>query len=238
MLAPLLLAALFASQAPSDVEPPLIEDLAVAAANPSAPPMITAVFSDDSSGVRLAEAFFRAPGAAVYEKVEFSPGEGGIFIARLPDGLQRTGFEYYVEVHDAAGNPPARLGSADRPLAVRAATETTAERLARQSAEDEVHHGIHPGWTMLALGAGVAAAAASGWFWLDFATVVTPQIAKLDAQLADASLTPGTRAALEEQRRAYGNAQVIDAATGSVLGVVAVAGLATGITLLVLGAVE
>jgi hypothetical protein len=220
-------------EAPSDAESPNIEDLAVAAANPAAPPMITAVFSDDASGVKLAEVFFRKPGDASYEKAEFAAGQSGIFIARLPDGLQRSGFEYYVEVVDAAGNPPSRLGSADRPLVVNGATESTAARLERRAIEERIEPSIHPGWTMLALGVGVAAGAGAGVFAYDW-NVTRGRIDAVDEVLA---ANPSDVAA-QDQRAALQNAQLLDGTIGALLGVVGAAGLAIGVTMVVLSAVE
>ncbi len=239
-----LIVALFVSQAPAtsfvdpapgarDDEPPTIDDFAVASENPAAPPMITAVFSDDVSGVKSAAVFFRRVGDAAYEQADFTTGTSGIFIARLPDGLQRSGFEYFVEVTDAAGNPPARLGSADRPLVVPAAVESAAAREQRRAVDAHIDPAIHPAWTMAALGAGIALGAGAGVFAYDW-NATTGQLAAVDEHLAT---RPGDEAALA-RRAALQNAQVLDATLGTLLGVAAVAGLATGITLAALTAAE
>lgn len=204
-----------------DHEPPLIEDVAVAANSPSTAPLITAVITDDWSGVERAHVYFRRLGGGAFEQATLSPGSGGLFIARLPDGTQTTGFEYYVEVWDAANNGPARLGTPEKPLRVEPASEGTLTRLEREQAEREMGP-VHPAWMMLSLGGGLLAAAGSGIFWLDFATS--------QGRLAEET-DPGVRRELE-------NALLGDAVIGSVLGAIAVAGLATGIGLLVYAALE
>lgn len=218
-----------------DTTPPRIEDLAVAAANPDTAPLLTAVFTDDYSGVAEAVVRFRAPGEAAYRSVSFEAGSGGLFLARLPDGLQRTGFEYYVEVFDAAKNGPAQLGSAEAPLQVAAAKEGTLARLAREERED-VAGAVHPGWVMLAMGTGLATGAASGFFWYDLLAVVQPNLEKVNQELDGGSLTPARAAELEAQRAALEGSSTGNAIVGAILGVVAAAALTTGVALLVVSA--
>lgn len=208
-------------EASDDANPPLIEDVAVAASSPHTAPMVTAVITDDWSGVERAHVFFRRPGASSFEQVALMPGSGGLFIGRLPEGTQTTGFEYYVEVWDAANNGPARMGSPEKPYRVDAASESTLERLDREE-EERAMGPVHPAWMMLSLGGGVLAAAGAGIFWLDFVT--------LQGQLANES-DPTVRREVE-------NALLGDVVIGSVLSAVAVAGLATGVGLLVYAALE
>lgn len=214
-----------------DDTPPLIEDLAVAAGNPTTPPMITAVITDDWSGVERAEIFFRAPGAAEFDKVAFSPGAGGLFIARLPDGVQKTGFEYYVEVWDAAKNGPTRMGSPEAPLPVEAAAEGTLDRLERQERE-ALEGPVHPGWVMLAMGTGVVASAVSGLFWIDLLNVVQPNIDVIHKDLA-ANPSATRRAELEKSLTTYENSRTGDLVFGAVTGVIGVAALGTGVALMI-----
>lgn len=207
--------------ASDDSKAPLIEDVAVAASSPTTAPMITAVITDDWSGVERADVYFRRSASAAYEKTALNPGTGGLFIARLPDGTQTTGFEYYLEVWDAAENGPSRMGAPEAPLVIPAAEEGTVERLEREQTEREMGP-VHPAWMMLSLGGGVLAAAGAGVFWLDYVN--------LQSQIA-AESDPARRVEIEE-------AALGDAVLGSVLGVVAAAGLVTGVSLLVYSALE
>ncbi|HEY4223935.1 MAG TPA: hypothetical protein VGO62_21415, partial [Myxococcota bacterium] len=94
---------------PPDSDAPIIEDLAAAASNPDAAPVVTCMLSD-VSGVGTARVFFRAAGqTGAFDKADLKGGTSGLFIARLPDGLQRSGFDYYVEATDVGGNGPARI---------------------------------------------------------------------------------------------------------------------------------
>lgn len=210
-----------ADGASDDDNAPLIEDVAVAASSPSTAPMVTAVITDDWSGVEKAHVYFRRPGASAYEKTALHPGTGGLFIGRLPDGTQTTGFEYYVEVWDAANNGPTRMGSPEAPLKVQPAAEGTVARLEREQ-EQAALGPVHPAWMMLSLGSGVLAAAASGVFWLDFMNLQAQRAAETD---------PERQTALDE-------ALLGDVVIGSVLGVVAAAGLSTGVGLLIYSALE
>ncbi|MBI1945174.1 MAG: hypothetical protein HYS27_05730 [Deltaproteobacteria bacterium] len=218
------LALLLATQAaPADTDAPLIEDVAAAASNPDAAPVITVMMSDRGSGVGTALVHFRPPGGE-WQKADLKGGTSGLFIARLPDGAQRTGFEYWIEASDIAGNGPTRIASPDRPIVVEKATEPTMVRVERQraaAAAAPVH--IHPAWLMLSLGVGVAAGAGAGAFGLDIGNVQSR---------IDREQPTGARAAELEQAR------TIDVAAAATLGVVAVAGLGTGVVLVVLSSLE
>ena len=100
------LALLLATQAaPVDAEPPTIEDVAAAASNPDASPVITVMMSDHGSGVGSAFVHFRAKGGE-WQRADLKGGTSGMFIARLPDGTQRSGFEYWIEATDIACHGP------------------------------------------------------------------------------------------------------------------------------------
>lgn len=209
------------SEASDDEKAPLIEDVAVAASSPNTAPMVTAVITDDWSGVERAHVYFRPLGEPAFMKAALNPGTGGLFIARLPDGTQKRGFEYYVEVWDAANNGPSRMGSPEEPYRIEPAAEGTVTRLEREQ-EAAAMGPVHPAWMMLSLGGGVLMAAGSGIFWLD--------LVNLQGQLASET-DPERRVELDD-------AILGDIVLGSVLGVVAAAGLATGISLLVYSALE
>lgn len=204
-----------------DTRAPLIEDVAVAAANPATPPMITAVITDDWSGVEEASVYYRPIGDDEFQKVPLHAGRGGLFVARLPDGVQRRGFAYYVEVYDAAKNGPALMGTAEQPFIIPAASEGTPARLERERSRAELGP-VHPAFMMLSLGTGLLAGAGAGVFWLDYA--------KVSGQLKTEPAGP-RRQELEE-------ANVGNVAIGGVLSVIAGAALVTGVGLLVYAALE
>jgi hypothetical protein len=206
---------LFAAQAP-DVDAPIIEDVAAASSNPQAAPIVTVLMSDRGSGVGTAAVLFRPLPAGSWRRAELKGGTGGLFIVRLPDGLQASGFDYYIEATDIAGNGPARVGSAEAPIRVEQATVPTLERLRRRRTL-EPDPTIHPGWVMLSLSVGVLAGAGAAFFGLDLVQ------ASADVAAGDAGRQ---------------DAVVSDAVMSSVLGVVAAAGLVTGGTLTVLSSME
>ena len=219
------LALLLAGQAAlADTDAPVIEDVAAAASNPDAAPVITVMMSDRGSGVGTAQVHFR-PHGGQWQKTDLKGGTSGLFIARLPDGVQRAGFEYWIEASDIAGNGPTRIASPARPIVVEKATEPTLARVERQraAAAAAAPVRIHPAWLMLSLGVGVAAGAGSGAFALDINNV---------QQQIEQEQPTGDRAAQQQQ------ALIIDIAAAATLGVVAVAGLATGVVLVVLSSFE
>lgn len=223
------------TQALDDHEPPVIEDLAVAAINPDAPPMFTAIFTDDYSGVERAEVYFRTPSATTYSVVAFTPGQGGLFLARLPDGVQKEGFAYYVEVWDAARNGPTRLGSPEAPLSVAPAVESTTARMAREERARNAGK-VHPGIVMGVMGAGIVLGAASGLFWYDLANVVEPAIAAREAELASAALSESRRAELEASRDSLLRSRSDDLLAGSLLAAGGGVALISGVVLLAVSA--
>ncbi len=204
-----------------DTTPPLIEDLAVASQSPGVAPMITAIITDDWSGVEDAAVYYRPLAGGAYKKVQLVAGRGGVFVARLPDGTQLDGFAYYVEVFDAAGNGPARMGSPEQPFTVVPAVEGTSARLEREQLRAEIGP-VHPAFMVLSLGGGILAAAGAGVFWLDYANI--------NGQLA--TEPPGAR------RKELEDAALGDVAIAGVLSVVAVAALASGVGLLIYAALE
>ena len=221
----------------TDKEPPVIEDLAVAAQNPAASAVVTALLSDET-GVAKAMFFYRTLPAAPdekYQALELDGDRRGLFMAKLPDGPQRTGFEYYVEVTDMAGNPPTRLGSVGRPFVVDRAVEATRERAARQKALEPQKMG--PGWAALALGVGALTGAGSAGSWTLYG-VQRGRDSQIVTELDDPSTTAATRATLHEEQQSATNTRVLAFAGGTALGVAAVTGLTVGVILLVAAANE
>lgn len=219
--------------APQDADPPIIEDVAAAASSPQAAPVVTVMMSDRGTGIGNAAVVFRALNASEWQRAELKGGTTGLFIARLPDGLQRTGFEYYIEASDIAGNGPARIASAAAPIRVDAATVATTERLKEARAAEAVGPAIHPAFLMLSLGVGVLASAGAGAYALDLASIGA-RIEDVDTELDSGSPSDARRAELITTRASLETAQRGDLVIAAVLGVVAVAGLGTGITLVVL----
>jgi hypothetical protein len=218
------------SNAP-DTEPPIIEDLAAAAANPAAPPVITVMLTDNATGIGNAFVFYRGPGQS-WSKAELKGGTTGLFIARLPDGLQRTGFDYYVEATDVAGNGPSRIGSPEAPIHVARATQATLDRLAQQpqpqTRADPVH--IHPAWMMLSLGVGVLAGGGATAYAMDLSGV-NQSIGVDQTNLADPNLSELGRKKIQDNEASLKQAATQDTVIAVILGVAGVAGIVTGAAL-------
>ena len=230
-------ALLLATVANVDTDPPIIEDLAAASSNPEAAPVITVMLADPGTGVGTARVVFRAIGGA-WQKAELKGGTQGLFIARLPDGLQRSGFEYYVEATDVAGNGPSRIGSADVPIRVERAKEPTIKRLERQKAEHaEPGPTIHPAWLMLSLGVGVLASAGAGAYGLDWSGV-NGEIGTVDADLAKPGLSPAAVTALQGRKANLTSAATQDGIICTVMGVIGGAGLVTGTALVIVSSLN
>ena len=222
---------------PADTDPPIIEDVAAASSNPRAAPAITVMMSDRGTGVGNAFVVYRALPSGEWQKAELKGGTSGLFIARLPDGLQVSGFEYYVEASDIAGNGPARIANAQAPIRVERATQATSDRLREERAANEIGPAIHPAFLMISLGVGVLAGAGTGAYALDLASIGT-RIEDVDTELDAGGLEDRRRAELLAARSELETAQRGDLVITSILGVVAVAALGTGITLVVLSATE
>lgn len=161
---------------------PLIEDLSIAASGPSVAPVVSAVVRDaETSVVRVEVCYRAAKGGEDFSCLPMAKGERDLFLARLPDGLQTSGFSLYLVAHDAGENE-ARFGSEDKPLEVAAASEGTLERLDRE--ERLLAYGVvHPGWVMLSLGTGLLAAGGAGLFWSDYANMRALQQREADPSL-------------------------------------------------------
>jgi hypothetical protein len=206
---------------------PTIANFSVAADNPEAAPVISVSVRDDV-GVTSAVCHWQAAGGIW----NATPMAGTSFrIARLPEGTQATGFNVYVEVADAAGNV-ARAGSADEPIAVAKALRGNVARVQAERAAANNVEGPHPGWIMLGLGVGVLGAGGAGIFGYDLALTGT-RLAAIDDELGG-SVSRSRREDLEASRTALQKVQVQDATGTVVLGVVGLAGLVTGTTLLVM----
>jgi hypothetical protein len=222
---------------PSDTDPPIIEDVAAASSNPRAAPAITVMMSDRGTGIGSAFVIYRQLPSGEWQKAELKGGTTGLFIARLPAGLLVSGFEYYIEASDIAGNGPARIASALAPIRVERATQATTDRLREEREAVNVGPAIHPAFLMLSLGVGVLAGAGAGAYALDLASIGS-RIGDVDTELATGGLSDTRRAELLAARGALETAQRGDLVITSILGIVAVAGLGTGVTLVVLSATE
>lgn len=210
-----------------DSAAPTISNFSVAADNPDAAPVIS-IAVRDNVGVTSAVCHWQAPGSSW----QATPMAGTSFrIARLPEGTQTTGFNVYVEVTDAAGNI-SRAGSADQPIAVARALRGNLARVNAEKAAAEHVEGPHPAWVALALGVGVVGAGGAGIFGYDLALTGT-RLTAIEDELGG-SVSSTRRAALERSQTALQQVQVQDATGLVVLGVVGVAGLVTGTTLLVM----
>jgi hypothetical protein len=219
--------------APVDHDPPVVVDVAVAADNPSAAPVVTAMFRDNV-GVAEARVHWRTAGQD-WSVIVMAGEGGGLRIARLPDGVQRQGFSLWLDARDAAGNV-VRVASASDPIAVPPAVEGNRERLEREQAEVEFPP-VHPGVVAIALGTGLVAGAASGVFWYDW-RLASRRLEEVEGRLASGGLSAGERESLTRTRDALGDAITQDIVFGSIFGVVAVAAVATGVTLSVIGTLE
>ena len=214
----------------SDDAPPFIEDVAVAAVNPEIQAMVTVLISDDK-GIAGATIFYRRVEESTFSSLPLVAGSSTLFVARLPDGLQLGSFEYYIEAKDTGGNV-ARVGSADEPFLVKTAQEGTLERLEREG-KNVSGPKIHPAWVMISLGTGVLASAGSAAFFYDF-TRLQREIDDIDAKIADGEGSPQLTAGKAEREDSASTNLIF----GTILGVVGVAALATGISLLVVNASE
>jgi hypothetical protein len=205
----------------TDTLPPSIVDVAAASDHPLKPPVITVSISDDQ-GPLTGTVFARAdtPSATTFEAFPLNTqpaiNGGAVLLTTLRDGLQTTGFVYFLEVKDA-GNNSARLGSETDPLRVLPAEEATSDRLAREAAIANRTGRIHPSLIMLSFGVGVVSAAGAGAFLLDRGIV--------DGRAKTART--------DDERVALANANTQDLAGAVTLGVVGAIALTTGVILLV-----
>jgi hypothetical protein len=221
----------------TDSEPPLIEDIAAASANPATAPVVTVMMSDRGSGVGDAAVVYRAAGASAWERVPLVGGSqdgSSLFIARLPDGLQRSGFAYYVEASDRAGNGPVRIGSAEEPIVVDKASEPTRARLEREAIAQTAPEPLRvpPAFIMLGYGVGILGTAGAAGYLIDLG-ISQRRLETVEDELTTSDLTDARRRALTRAAAGYENAIIYDTAISAVLGVVGVAGLVTGTALLI-----
>ena len=212
----------------ADTNPPTIAELAIASDNPRSAPVISANVFDDVA-VGSAVCWWRTP-AGEWQQTALS-GTGRFRLVRLPDGVQTQGFDTYLEVTDASGNITT-AGTRGSPLTIPRAVEGNAERIKKQTADERAIVGPHPAWIMLALGVGVAAGGGEGIFAYDLSLTNT-RVARNDEAL-DGALNDERRAALETEQTALHKVQTQDLAAASILGVVAAAGVVTGVVLLVI----
>ena len=216
-----------------DTAGPVVIDLSIAADNPASAPVVTTMLRDDV-GVASAVVHWRTKGQP-WQQAVLVGGTGPLRIARLPDGPQRTGFSMWIEAKDDAGNMT-HVASEHAPLEIKAAVEGNSQRVTRETAAADVVRGPDPGWVMLALATGIAAGAGSGIFFYDMNVIATrsDQVNKL---LGD-DVSAARRQELEGARDELQTGFIQDAVVATTLGVVGVAGLVTGVTLLVFAAAE
>ncbi len=222
---------------------PTVGALEVAADNPDAAPVISLTI-DRAVGAGVATVWWRASGTTAvgadgggptWTKMAMAGGPSGLKLARLPDGVQRAGFSFYVEATDDRGGLTT-FGSRAAPITVEPAVEGNADRLRNDARDENAIVGPHPAFVMIALSAGVLAGAGAGIFAYDL-SIVNGQLADVDAELAD-NPSASRRAALEASRASFADAALQDTTAAVLLGVVAGVALVTGTTLLVVGAVE
>ena len=221
------------TKAPPDSVPPTINDLAIASDNPAVAPIIT-VSIRDAGGIDSATVHFRVKGGA-WKAVPLVGGTTAMRIARLPDGTQKDGFDFFVEVKDTSGNV-STSGSKNEPLAVPPAAEGNIARVEGADRDASAIAGPHPGWVMLAMGTGVLAGAGAAIFGYDLG-IVQARSETVKEQLAG-NVSAARRKELEANQKQLQDAITQDTAVTAILGVIGGAALATGITLLVVGAVE
>jgi hypothetical protein len=221
--------------APADavVAGPTVRSLEVAADNPDAAPVVSLVL-DDAVGGGNAALWWRADGGA-WASLPMAGGPSGLKLARLPDGTQRSGFSFYIEASDDRGGMTA-FGTRAAPISVAAAVEGNADRLRNNARDENAVVGPHPAFVMMALGVGVLAGAGAGVFAYDL-SIVNARLADVEERLAD-NPSDGSRASLEASRSSFQDAALQDTTAAILLGVVAGVAIATGTTLLVVGALE
>jgi hypothetical protein len=209
--------------------PPGLSGLSVAADNPAAAPVVSLTVEPVDAEVTV---WWRATGA---EWTAIATSRPGAFrLARLPDGVQQKGFSFFVEAN--AGGHTARTGSRASPIEVPPAVEGNVERFDRDARDAAAFAGPHPAFVMIALGTGIVAGAGAGAFAWDLQVVQRRTIVVDDALAANP--TGDERAGLEAERRGLDNAALQDTVAVAVLGSVAGVALVTGVTLLVICAVE
>ena len=216
-------------------EGPLVRDLLIAADNPQAAPVVTAQISDPQ-GVATAAVHWQAPDASQWEVTPMVGGSGSTRIARLTDGAQLSGFSLWIEATDGAGHVT-RVGSKATPLLIPPAVEGNAGRVTRQNAQQPGVQGPDPAWVMLTLGTGIAASAAAAVFGVDL-NIIGRRIDTVDDLLLDTSISTRRRTELEDTRVQLETAFAQDAAVAATLGIIGVAGLGAGVTLLIFASIE
>lgn len=206
---------------PADSTAPSFDDVAVAAGSGGSVSRVTAIVTDDLSGVESVIVFFRSGDEVLFREAKLVAGEGGLFLGQLPAGIQNVGFSYYLEAKDAAGNL-AQLGTPERPFVVAPAGESDLVRIERQEAVRPPEPTIHPAWIALAIGTSVVVTVGAAAFWVDFVRIQL---------LLREPLTDAYREQVEQ-------AGIADLAIASVLSVAAVASIGLGVGLLVFAAIE
>ena len=151
-----------------DQNAPTIETVMVASSSMASPPIVSAVLFDDRSGVALVEVHWRENTEAEWQTTPMIAGTGGMFMTRLPLGLSKTGFEYFVVAYDEAGNGPSLYASKEAPKKVKASQENTLQRIQRVEPSRTVHSEDTSGWLMFNLVLAVISGGTSTFFWADY----------------------------------------------------------------------
>ena len=210
-----------------------LDALNVASDNPAAAPVVTATLVNGSASA-VVTLWWRS-GAEEWQAKPMASGPTGLCLTRLPDGLQLTGFSFFVIAADGAGGSAA-VGSRATPIEVPPASEGNALRVARDARDADALVGPHPAFVMMALGAGVLAGGGAGVFGYDLA-IVNSRLTKTEAELAS-SPSASRRAELLAEQGSLGQAAVQDTIATVLFGVVSGVAVVTGVVLLVVGAVE
>ena len=192
-----------------DQNAPIIETVVVASANTTSPPIVSAVLSDDRSGISLAEIHWRQRNTDTWRTTPLTANHNGLFMAMLPQELAATGFDYFVVAFDAAGNGPTQYASQTEPKTINASIENTRQRIRRTEVQVNESEGISSGWLMFNVMLCILTSGTSIFFWADYLEI---EERKVNAGNDEAYL------------KELNNAQVNDAFIG---GVSALAGIVT-----------
>jgi hypothetical protein len=224
------------SSPPAEVSSPSLlrlDGLNVASDNPAAAPVVTATLVNGSASA-VVTLWWRS-GAEEWQSRAMASGPTGLCLTRLPDGLQLTGFSFFVVATDGAG-ASAAVGSRAAPMEIPPASEGNAVRVARDARDADALVGPHPAFVMMALGTGVLAGAGAGVFGYDLA-IVNSRLTETEAELAGGP-SASRRAELVAEQGSLSKAAVQDTIATVLFGVVSGVAVVTGAVLLVVGAVE
>ena len=144
-------------------------------------------------------------------------GTGGMFMARLPLELSKTGFEYFVVAYDEAGNGPSTYATEKAPKRITASKENTLQRIKRVEPGYNQEASDSSGWLMLNLMLAVISGGTSVFFWADYL--------QIEELVQDETLPEDYIADLR-------NAQVNDAFIGGVTALATIASMGASVYLM------